>query len=1131
MEDPIYKKIMAALGDLASDRGDQFEECAVALLTPVFPGLAPVKGGTDAGMDGAIPDGDGQAFPLVCTISTDVIGNLSKSLNSHRLKYPKANKVVVATTQSLTPQRRRNLEVRARELGFTPVQIFDRGAIASLLYRNPKWRLELLGVAGDLPALSILPPGSRPIEELELVGRDQDLKWLETSSGDRVVVGQPGSGKSYLLYRLARDKNWGLFASTNSVNAILDGWRELKPCRIIVDDAHGRQGLITDLVRGRAETGASFEIIATTWPRAEPAIRSEFGGMKDSAVRKLELLTRDEILAIYETLGVQLDDDSMRWLVDQAANKPGLAVLLGRALLQGNWKSVIQGDALREYLVGRFEVLHGTDETAKLATIALGGHRGMAMPSLARCLGMDLERVRDSCIGLAAGGVLNESPDGALVVWPLPLRLNLIAKNFLGPPALNLPLQESLHHTVSPESAVEALVLAADLPGTSPEASVLRDLVKAYPTRQAIRGMAKLPQHLDWILEEFPENLLDIAPLALRAHPRAVITRLLQEAKREETSPNLWPNMNGPMPALKQWIEDLSRRDMAIANRLTLAREASRYLAETGDLETAQRAMLLCLSLRLEDSSLDPGMGTTLRMRHGALPSSQLARLGEVWDGIRESFRDIHPDSWPLFHSTVLALIHHDDAGLGQPVEESDRLLAKELGTRIINDVWAAGDHRPGLDLGLRRLGRAVGQEYSGEPNDTLATLFPGGSASEADFQEQERRLDDLGNSWVERVPTDAAAELTKLLAESAFLGGFSLGSARRLAFRIAHSTTSPERWAEALMDAGFDGNVIEPFLSRSVLEARPGAMDLLRYALEEESTACAATQCALRVDPLDPVTEASLMKGLGSNLRAIEVVGLRSELPLGRAKQLLNHPDFAVGMAAAVGEWCSNDPPHGVRPELVHDWEEAILRSLSWEYEEAKDRVRPFGYWLGEILRSDADLAFRWVLARLQDLPPRIDKRSPFASAADVLSVNQRIALIEQFPAHPCLVDLAPLVVGEKSEPFRSLLNNPAVPKYHLAPLFELYEEPWDALALIALEMGNSSQEVAKATVEGGRFWRWNHGIEYWQRWRSWFERRVIEASNERIVAAAREVLKLVLSLESQAERVNRNETPGFQN
>ena len=79
--DAFYREIWDGLGrDLDPDL---FERCVGDLLRLDFPTLVPVRGGGDSGMDGAIADGEGPAFPLVCTTSDDVIGNLTKSLMSY----------------------------------------------------------------------------------------------------------------------------------------------------------------------------------------------------------------------------------------------------------------------------------------------------------------------------------------------------------------------------------------------------------------------------------------------------------------------------------------------------------------------------------------------------------------------------------------------------------------------------------------------------------------------------------------------------------------------------------------------------------------------------------------------------------------------------------------------------------------------------------------------------------------------------------------------------------------------------------------------------------------------------------------------------------------------------------------
>ncbi len=84
MRDPFYRQIIAGLE--AKDFDPQvFERCVCDLLRDdPFPSLAPIPGGNDAGMDGAIADGGGEAYPLVCTTDNDVIGNLTASLESYR---------------------------------------------------------------------------------------------------------------------------------------------------------------------------------------------------------------------------------------------------------------------------------------------------------------------------------------------------------------------------------------------------------------------------------------------------------------------------------------------------------------------------------------------------------------------------------------------------------------------------------------------------------------------------------------------------------------------------------------------------------------------------------------------------------------------------------------------------------------------------------------------------------------------------------------------------------------------------------------------------------------------------------------------------------------------------------------
>ncbi len=123
MRDPFYRQVVAALEAKDFERND-FERCMGDLLRDPFPGLVPIPGGSDAGMDGAIADGRGAPYPFVCTTDDRVIRNLTGSLRSYSKSGGQRRQVVLATSVALSPQRRRNLEKRAEELGFTLAQIF-----------------------------------------------------------------------------------------------------------------------------------------------------------------------------------------------------------------------------------------------------------------------------------------------------------------------------------------------------------------------------------------------------------------------------------------------------------------------------------------------------------------------------------------------------------------------------------------------------------------------------------------------------------------------------------------------------------------------------------------------------------------------------------------------------------------------------------------------------------------------------------------------------------------------------------------------------------------------------------------------------------------------------------------------
>ena len=58
IRDPFYRQIIDRLDGTVDP--ELFEQCAADLLREIYPTLVPIRGGADAGMDGAIADALGE---------------------------------------------------------------------------------------------------------------------------------------------------------------------------------------------------------------------------------------------------------------------------------------------------------------------------------------------------------------------------------------------------------------------------------------------------------------------------------------------------------------------------------------------------------------------------------------------------------------------------------------------------------------------------------------------------------------------------------------------------------------------------------------------------------------------------------------------------------------------------------------------------------------------------------------------------------------------------------------------------------------------------------------------------------------------------------------------------------------
>lgn len=1071
MRDPLYAAIQDALSRPVDP--DTFERCAAALLRNLYPTLVHVRGGQDAGMDAIAGFTAGPPMILVATTAQDVLGNLRRNLESHLKRGGGARLAVLATTQSLTPRRRLNLESAAKTAGFRLIQVFEREWFAETLYRDPRWRQELLGLTGDLPAISVIPPSRRPSIRLPLIGREDELKRLCGAKGDLVVVGKPGSGKTAVLRELA-EAGWGHFIVDDTDERLVDAVREQRPARLILDDAHFEAERLTRLRHLRDEIGGDFQIVAVTWPGSAENVEAHLGS---AAAIEIGPLTRDEILEIVKQVGVRGPEELLRAIVDQARGRPGLAATMALMALSGKAEEVATGEALLQDTRVTYREMLGEPAASVLAVLALAGDTGLHIESVAQALQLDLATTHHILKGLASGGTVDQGQRGTgrLAVQPESLRYALVREAFFGG-AASLPVKTVLQVFDDPTIGVVPLVGAAHR-GAHVDPQLMRGLVERCRDPNAIAAYASLGEsEAAFARSVAPDYSLRIArsvlPRAFRFGCRLLMELAVGDGRPRHSTPD------HPMRVL---ADHLAEPSTPLAHRREVLEVVEAWNHQGRDPDVALEAVCLALGPGHRSISVDPGAGRTFTIREGILSPEALHEVAQLWNRAVDLIGARPCANYQPLFDVLHGWLYPRTIALGAPpAERIQRFMRRQVATVIRDLAGRLASHR-GVVSRLARLAKQERLSVKVHTDEEFEILFPPERIKDARRwraaeQQQIAAAHKLAEAMTHVPPGQAVERIVSAEREAAEAGINYPRMTLAACNRLAQLTAQPDRYLRAFSDFDGQADLVMPFLV-SLTRTRPRGWARLITAFLKDHRYWRAAVGACLTEPVGATLRAEAVRLCNGTLaNYLESLVIREELDEDAIARLLEHPDCAVARPVAI-QVCLR-LMRSLPERLLRKWENAIIRCP------ADDT------WYAQIMSSRPGLLERWVHAWLarQDSKGFPYERIPgtLLEVIAKLPIKARRRLLEHVPPSPANPDTGDLIrglVADDDELIEVLFSTPQLRSYQGGALAGRPTDSWLRRAYVALDHGWQPEEIVAACMFAPMGWIGSEAA-FWDEW-----------------------------------------------
>lgn len=925
-------------------------------------------------------------------------------------------------------------------------------------------------------ALSKFPNDVRPNLDITPIGRENELAKLRELNSDGLLVGQPGSGKSFLMHQLALE-GIGLFVNSEIIEEIVDDYQEFKPGFLLIDDAQLNISIIKHLLRYRLVSEERFSILASCWPSSQGDVASLLG-ISENKIIVLDLLTLDELVQVVTEVGLIGPDFLVNEIVHQAVGRPGLAVTLADISLKGGTRDVYFGDVLARTLSAYLKSDAGDKSLIVLSAFAAGGDAGMPIDVISELLMLDKAEVMVIVTKLASGGLIYERSREILVVLPPALRHVLVRDTFFGKwPSLKI--ETYIEKSLSPSETCATLIGARARGGQVPT-NLLVDLLRNINHPDLWRDFASLGRDEAICVFQYHPNPGDIASALLGNAPEYAIPLLLQGAVGDDRALHSHPDH--PLRLIDDWAKSAyPGTGQAVLNRKILLEQIEVALSNGQAVGPSIKALKTTFSPAYEDMRPQPGSGNTITLRSGTVTMDELGELEKLWPKVKELFINFGQDDWETMRAIIETWVYPGrHQGVNSNVADAMELFASQM----LLDLLPSIKSHPGLLHWAHHLANSAGFTIEIPVDKKFEILYPGddriydNDQRENIQQNQIKAVKRLARQLVKLHPTYAVYEIAQVEKEAGLAGNTWSRWTPYLCAELAKISGDCSIYLDECVKNKLSDDLTGQFLAKHIQAVGEGLDKLVINCIEHPLYKNTAIYSIVTgVEAPNDVVRNLVIEHIQNSEHAIERAFRSRSMSENWEKLFLSNSEETVRKAAVIGVWRQHK--NHIPNSVFSIWKEAFLEIILDDY------------LLNEIFSNYPELAKEWLVSiayksHHHHLITRLIIREKLLSVPiQFLSIDSRQELITNLEKSPYADDLIRALVGDDDHLYEIVLKNDNLKTMHLLPLCEKPSETWVKKAKLAFNFGFTPEEIAYSLQQFSSEHGWSgHESDMWGKW-----------------------------------------------